>query len=121
MPVNNRDENGEESQVIEVNPCAEDQRMTLESKLRTKDGTERKGLYFDSVKMCDILNKARDFRKVRCSTELGYAIVEYEDKNIHIWKQGKIIIRRAKDREDAVKTLQMISKMLSEAVIRKTC
>jgi len=107
--------------VIEVNPCAEDQRMTLESVLKTKDGIERRVAYFDSVKMCEILRKTRVFQKIRCSTELGYAIVEYQDKNIHIWKQGKIIIRRAKDREDAVKTLQMISKMLSEAVIRKTC
>jgi ArsR family metal-binding transcriptional regulator len=109
-----------ERQTIEVNPCTEDGKVTLESILKTEAGVELKEPYFDSVKLCEALKKIKNFSKVRCSSEMGYAIVEYEDKRIHVFKEGKIIIRRAKDRDDAVKTLQLMNKILSEAVLRKS-
>jgi ArsR family metal-binding transcriptional regulator len=109
-----------EKQVMEVTPCTEDGYVTLEYALRTSDGTERRETYFDPAKMCEILKKIKDFSKVRCSKEIGYAIIEYGDKRIHIWKQGKVIIRHAKDRNDATKTLQMVNKILSLAKTSKT-
>ncbi len=108
------------NQVMEVTPCTEDGYVTLEYALRTSDGTERRETYFDPTKMCDILKKIKDFSKVRCSKEIGYAIIEYGDKRIHVWKQGRIIIRHAKDRDDATRTLQMVNKILSQAVPRRT-
>jgi ArsR family metal-binding transcriptional regulator len=110
----------DEKQVMEVTPCTEDGYVTLEYALRTSDGIDRRETYFDPAKMCEILKKIKDFSKVRCSKEIGYAIIEYGDKRIHIWKQGKIIIRHAKDRDDATRTLQMVNKILSPAASRKT-
>jgi ArsR family metal-binding transcriptional regulator len=109
-----------EKRVTEVTPCTEDGYVTLEYALRTSDGIERRETYFDPVKMCEILKKIKDFSKVRCSKEIGYAIIEYGDKRIHVWKQGKIIIRHAKDRDDATKTLQMVNRILSGATPRNT-
>jgi ArsR family metal-binding transcriptional regulator len=105
---------------MEVTPCTEEGYVTLEYTLKTENGTERKEPYFDSVKMCKILKRIKEFSSVRCSDEMGYAIIEYGDKRIHVWKQGKIIIRHAKDRNDATKTLEMLSKALSPAATDKT-
>jgi ArsR family metal-binding transcriptional regulator len=105
---------------MEVTPCTENGYVTLEYRLKSSDGIERKEPYFDPTRMCDILKKIKDFSSVRCSNEIGYAIIEYGDKRIHIWKQGKIIIRHAKDRDDATKTLQMVNRALSHARTSKT-
>jgi len=120
LPSTKSDDRGNETQMMEVTPCTEEGYVTLEYTLKTADGTERKEPYFDPVKMCDLLKKIKNFSNVRCSNELGYAIVEFEEKRIHIWKQGKIIIRHAKDRNDATKTLELVSKALSPATIKKT-
>jgi ArsR family metal-binding transcriptional regulator len=120
MPAEAREDRQGDRETIEVNPCTEDGKVTLQSTLRTKDGVERKEPYFDAVKLCEALRKIRDFSRVRCSSEIGYAIIEYEDKRIHVFKEGKIIIRRAKDRDDATRTLNMVSAMLSDAVIGKS-
>lgn len=120
MPAGSGDDKRGERQTIEVNPCTEDGKVTLESILKNEAGVERRKPYFDSVKMCETLRKIKDFSKVRCSSEMGYAIIEYEDKRIHVFKEGKIVIRRAKDRDDAVRTLQMMSRILTEALIKKS-
>jgi ArsR family metal-binding transcriptional regulator len=120
MPAFAPDDDHEDREVIEVNPCTEDGKVTLESVLKTEIGAERRKPYFDAVKLCEALKKFKDFSKVRCSSEIGYAIIEYEDKRIHVFKEGKIIIRRAKNRDDAVRTLRMVSKVLSEAIIKKS-
>ena len=115
-----RDDKQGDRETIEVNPCTEDGKVTLQSTLRTENGAERKEPYFDATRLCESLKKVRDFSKVRCSSEIGYAIIEYEDKRIHVFKEGKIIIRHAKDREDATRTLRMVSDILSEAIINKS-
>jgi len=111
---------GDDKRMMEVTPCTEEGYVTLEYTLKSSEGIERKEPYFDPVKMCNILKKIQGFSSVRCSNEIGYAIIEYGDKRIHVWKQGKIIIRHAKDRNDATKTLEMLSKALSPAAIDKT-
>lgn len=109
-----------DKQVMEVTPCTEDGYVTLEYTLKSSDGIERNEPYFDPMRMCDILRKIKNFSSVHCSNEIGYAIIEYGEKRIHIWKQGKIIIRHAKDRNDAAKTLQMLNRILSPATKSKT-
>lgn len=105
---------------VEVTPCTEEGYVTLEYTLKGSDDIERKEPFFDPVRMCDVLRKIKDFSSVRCSNEIGYAIIEYGEKRIHIWKQGKIIIRHAKDRNDATKTLQMLNRILSPATKGKS-
>lgn len=43
--------------------------------------------------------------KVKCSKEMGIAMLEMEGKNITLFAKGKIVARRVKDREDAQKVL----------------
>ena len=110
---------GEDRETIEVNPCTEDGFITLESKLKTSTGTDSREVYFDPAKMCEELKKMKEFSKIRCSKEIGYAIIEYGSKRIHVFKEGKIIIRHADDQQDAKKVLRMIREMLSGSRLRR--
>lgn len=76
MPVAASDDKHAERQMIEVNPCTEDGKVTLESILKTEAGVERKEAYFDGVKLCEVLKMSKDFSRVRCSSEMGYAIID---------------------------------------------
>jgi len=110
----------EEEETIEVNPCTEDGYVTLESKLKTSTGTESKRVRFDPAKMCEELKKIKEFSKIRCSKEIGYAIIEYGSKRIHVFKEGKIIIRHADNKQDAKKALQMIKEALAGSILKKS-
>jgi hypothetical protein len=108
----------EEGETVEVSPCTEDGYVTLESSPKGATGTESKQVYFDPAKMCKELKKIKEFSKIRCSEEIGYAIIEYGSKRIHVFKEGKIIIRHADNQQDAKKTLQMIRKALSGSILK---
>nr|MDO8099510.1 hypothetical protein [Candidatus Njordarchaeota archaeon] len=110
----------EEGETIEVNPCTEDGFVTLESKLKTSTGTGSKEVYFDPAKMCEELKKIKEFSKIRCSKEIGYAIVEFGTKRIHVFKEGKIIIRHADNQQDAKRALRMIREVLSGSKLKKS-
>ena len=43
--------------------------------------------------------------KVKCSREMGIAMLEMKEKNVTLFAKGKIVARRVKDREDAQKLL----------------
>jgi hypothetical protein len=52
---------------------------------------------------------------MNCSSKMGYALVENKGKRTHVFKTGRIIMRRADDRNDALHTLGHISRMLMPA------
>jgi hypothetical protein len=55
------------------------------------------------------------FEKDECSPKLGYAYVEIRGKRTHIFKTGKIVMRRADNKEDALGTLAKITRLLLPA------
>ena len=104
--------------IIEIHPCTEDGKVTLETQLRAR--AKKNDIYsdlFDQYHMCSSLSETEMFEKVNCSPKMGYALVEIKGKRAHIFKTGKIIMRRADNREDALKTLMKISKVLLPARI----
>lgn len=54
--------------------------------------------------------------EVKCSSKMGVAMMELDDRNVTIFKKGKIVARRVKDKEDAqelmVKVLPSIRRVL---------
>lgn len=96
---------------IEIQPCTEEGMVTLEAKLGREDKD-----YFEPGEM-GIALRYSPFKDVKFSKEMGYAFAVYEGKRIHIFKQGKIIIRRANDVDDALRVLKMCIKTLIPAVI----
>ena len=97
---------------IEIHPCTEQGLVTLEAKLGEAENED----FFDPDEMSEALALS-PFKDVKFSKEMGYAFANYEQKRLHIFKQGKVIIRRANDKADALGTLMLAIKSLLPAVI----
>lgn len=102
--------------VIEIYPCTEDGKFTLETQLRSKFmETDLYSDFFDQYQLCASIGETGIFKSVNCSPKMGYALAEIKGKRAHIFKTGKIIMRRADNREDALDTFLKISKVLLPA------
>jgi len=106
---------GKEEAVIELQPCAEYGRVTLEVQLPRPEGS----VYdlFDSCHMCTAFRDLSGLDNVKCSLELGYGLAQIEEKRIHVFRSGKITMRRAFDRADALRTLDRVTRALWPSVI----
>lgn len=106
-------ENDRSKITFQIHPCTEDGFVTIEAKLYLGSPFGRPGEdFFDTKQMCSALKRLWFLDSLRCSEEMGYALAEWEGKRIHVFKGGKIIIRRAKDDEDAKKTLDIVGRTL---------
>lgn len=106
----------QDGDIIEINPCTEDGFVTLETQLRSKVmAQDLFADFFDQYQLCQSLTEADIFDKMNCSPKMGYALAEISGKRTHVFKTGKIIMRRADDKEDALSTLAKISNMLMPA------
>jgi ArsR family metal-binding transcriptional regulator len=106
----------QDEEIIEINPCTEDGFVTLETQLKSRVmKQDLYGDFFDQFQMCLSLSEIDAFDSMNCSSKMGYALAEIKGKRTHIFKTGKIIMRRADDKEDALNTLAIISKMLTPA------
>ena len=98
--------------IIEIQPCTEEGLVTLEAKLGGKDEHE----FFDPALLCRYINATPLFTKQRCSAEMGYGVAERSGRNIHAFKTGKVIVRRAEGKEMALEHLKLISRSLWPAL-----
>jgi hypothetical protein len=73
--------------------------------------------FYDQVELCRILNLADLFHEVKCSPSLGIGRFNLDDKTVLVYKDGKISIRQAKDKEDVIHTLRYVSRSLWGAII----
>ncbi len=106
-------ENDRSKITFQIHPCTEDGFVTIEAKLYLGSPFGRPGEdFFDTKQMCSALKRLWFLDSLRCSEEMGYALAEWEGKRIHVFKGGKIIIRRAKDDDDAKRTLSIIGRTL---------
>jgi hypothetical protein len=104
---------GKSKITFQIHPCTEDGFVTIEAKLYLGSPFGRPGEdFFDTRQMCTALRRIWFFDSLRCSEDMGYALAEWEGKRIHVFKGGKIIIRRARDNEDAKKTLDIVGRIL---------
>lgn len=58
-----------------------------------------------SVNIKSTCGELEKLGSVKCSTEMGIAMLETEGRNVTIFKKGKIVARRVIDKEDAEKLL----------------
>jgi hypothetical protein len=70
----------------------------------------------DPVLLCRYLNASPVFERPRCSPEMGYGMLEKDGRKIHAFKTGKVIIRRAEGREQALGHLRLVSRTIWPAV-----
>jgi ArsR family metal-binding transcriptional regulator len=104
-----------DEEILEITPCAEYGRVTLEAHL-TRPNNSVFDL-FDSCDMCLSFSNIKSLENVKCSLEMGYGLAEKDDRRIHVFKTGKIMIRRAMDRTDAMNTMKLITSSLGPSII----
>lgn len=98
--------------IVEIQPCTEEGLVTLEAKLGGKDERE----FLDPAILCRCLNSSPIFEHPRCSAEMGYGMLEKDGRKIHAFKTGKVIIRRAEGREQALGHLRLVSRTIWPAM-----
>ncbi|MBU1135205.1 MAG: hypothetical protein KKG13_01660 [Nanoarchaeota archaeon] len=87
-----------------IKPCITERKKVLaEVKLRRG---------FKPEVLCDIMSKSKLAKHTKCSEDLGIARIEWEGKTILVFASGEINIRRADDKEDALKTANFIKDIL---------
>jgi hypothetical protein len=114
----------EETGVTYIHPCiSEAGRIAAESKLTAgpEGPVNLKFGFFDPIAMCWALNVSGLFREVRCSPRLGVARVIIDDKTVMVFQDGRINVRRAKDKQDAIQTIRLVSRSLWGAIICSCC
>ncbi len=114
----------EETGVTYIHPCiSEAGKVTAEARLTSgpEGAFDLKYGFYDPIQLCMILNMAGFFEDVRCSPKLGIGRVTVGDKTILIYKDGRINVRQAKDRDDAIRTVRLISRSLWGAIICSCC
>ncbi|MGQ9582663.1 MAG: hypothetical protein ACUVV6_04010 [Thermoplasmatota archaeon] len=95
-------------EIVEVQPCTEEGLVTLEAWLGGR-GCEA---YFDPALLCRLILASPFFESVRCSDQMGYGIAERESHRLHVFKNGKVIVRRAPGRERALALLALAARCL---------
>lgn len=114
-----------ESGITYIHPCvSEAGRVMAEARLTKGPEGEVKNLkygFFDPYMMCYTLKNCGFFTDVKCSTKLGVAKIEYDGKTIIINHKGKIDVRRARDKEDALTTIRFVGRTLWGAIICMCC
>jgi len=98
--------------IIEIQPCTEEGLVTLEAKLGGKEERD----FFDPALLCRYINATPLFSRQRCSAEMGYGVAERKGRNVHAFKTGKVIVRRAEGKEMALEHLHFISRSLWPAL-----
>jgi len=73
--------------------------------------------FYDPLQLCAILSTIEFFQDVKCSQSLGIGRGNVSGKAVLIYKDGRISVRKARDKEDAVHTIRQVSRSLWGAII----
>ena len=106
--------------VLYVQPCVSE-RGKLMADVELKREEDRIQL-IDPAVLCSILEiHRRRFAELKCSPNLGVAKLKLKGREISIFKNGKLKIQRALDREEILRVANSISRLVWGAVICDIC
>jgi phosphate uptake regulator len=110
-----------EEGVAYIHPCISEAGK-VSAKARLRDLEELKYGFLDPLMLCFLLENYKEmFEKVRCSPKLGVALVKYEGKDVMIFQNGRMTIRKAKDKEDIASTLRFIGRVIWGSIVCACC
>jgi len=115
---------GEEG-IAYIHPCiSEAGRVAAETKLTSGPEGRVDNLkygFFDPFMMCWALGTSGLYKDVRCSPKLGVARINIDDKTVMVFQDGRINVRKAKDKNDAIQTIRLVSRSLWASIICSCC
>jgi len=106
--------------VLYVQPCVSERgKLMADVELKRE---EAKAQLIDPVALCSMLEvHRRRFAELKCSPSLGVAKLKFKGREISIFKNGKLKIQRALDREEILRVANSISRLVWGAVICDVC
>lgn len=103
-----------------IHPCITDAaKVAGEARFPSaeKSGADLKYGFYDPLQLCAILNTTKLFQEIRCSPSLGVGKFNTNGKAVLVYKDGRINIRQARDKEDVLQTIRQVSRSLWGAII----
>lgn len=102
-----------------VHPCSDDQsKVICEAMLAPEDLNFD---YFDSCELCQLLGQKKLLEDLKCSIKLGFMQFKLDGKKITLFKNGRIIVRKAMDKEDVINTIKSVYELVEPALICQSC
>lgn len=99
-------------------PCASERgKLMADVELR-----EETASFIEPETLCSLLEiHRRRFAELRCSPTLGVAKIKWKGKEISIFKNGKLKIQRALDRDEILKIAKTVYRLIWGAAICEVC
>jgi len=95
--------------ILYVQPCASE-RGKLMADVELRGGATE---FINPDKLCSLLEiHRRRFAELKCSSSLGVAKLKWRGKEISIFKNGKLKIQRALDREEIMKIANSTARLI---------
>ncbi|MBS3815928.1 MAG: hypothetical protein KGY45_05155 [Hadesarchaea archaeon] len=106
----------DQEKIESVQPCgSEENKIMVEINLPTR----KDELFLSPSVLCKILENYKN--QSACSENLGMGRVMWRDHRIYIYKHGKFDIRFATSEDDAIKTMNSISRLVLGSVFCEHC
>ncbi|GEM_PF-962936 len=108
-----------EDEVIEVSPCTSE-RGNIMAEIDFSGGKDK--LFLDSEVFCFLLESyKRHFAKSKCEHGIGFGRVLWKGRKIHVYENGKFKIHQAHDREDAIRSLNSMIRLIFSGLMCRNC
>lgn len=105
--------------LLYVRPCASERGKLMADLELTKDSDSQ---FIDPKALCSLLEiHRRRFSEMKCSEKLGVAKLKWGGKEISIFKNGKLKVQQAMDREEILRVAGSISRLAWGAAICGVC
>lgn len=105
--------------VLYVQPCASERGKLMGDVELVKEPNPQ---FLDPSTLCSLLEiHRRHFSELKCSPSLGVAKLKWKGREISIFKNGKLKIQRALDREEILRIANSVSRLIWGAVVCEVC
>ena len=105
--------------VLYVKPCTSERGKLMADIELTKDPDS---LFMDPKTLCSLLEiHRRRFAEMRCSEKLGVAKLRWGGREISIFKNGKLKIQQAIDRDEIMRIANSMSRLIWGSAICGVC
>lgn len=102
-----------------VTPCIVDaKKFQAEVYLKTMESRYE---IIDPFLLCSFLENYEKFEEIKCSPKLGVARINFGQKEILASLNGRLVIRLAKDKDDALETADIVSRVVWGSMICPSC
>ncbi|HID17513.1 TPA: hypothetical protein EYP26_04385, partial [Candidatus Bathyarchaeota archaeon] len=107
-----------EEKIAYIQPCASEKgKVTADIMMGRDEAT-----FFEPSILCSILEAYKPMlAEGRCSRPLGVAVIKWKGRSITIFKNGRVNIKRALTKQDVLKVLRSLNRLLWGSVVCARC